>query len=134
MAKKKKKYVSIISDMIRNESGHKREVLKDIKKVNKKAYIEVRKNYFKRDKLYKLLQKTNIWKEGKNLLLDYFTYNDILICSVCGKIIDFRIATLHHNEYHDAELFTPDFVSFIHPKCHSKIHYKKYVPYKNNKK
>lgn len=114
----------IINDMISDEKGHKREILLELKKLNKEAYKVMHSSFRVFKAKYRKLQQTDMWKQAKKLLLEYFTYDNILRCSVCGKVIDSRRCVIHHTEYKNFELFTPFFIKVVHPHCHDKIHNK----------
>ena len=116
----------VINDMIENADGRKKEILIELKKLNKKAYLHMLAPYSTFKPKYQSLQKTKIWTQAKELLIEYFTMIYIVVkCPICKQNTanDF---VLHHEEYHPAELFTPEYVQFIHNKCHSRAHMKWY--------
>lgn len=113
-----------INDMMRASSGRKKEILRTLKKLNRQALEE----YFLAPgwlfgptfkMKYKALQASDIWKQAKALLKEYFDSNT---CSFCNQEQDDWL--LHHFEYVNEEIFSPCFCTFIHKKCHSKIHEK----------
>jgi len=109
-----------INDMMRSTKGHKKEILRELKRLNRLAYEQyfMAPGYlfghtFKAK--YKALQRSTIWKQAKALLREYLEDN---ICPVCKKEQDDWL--LHHAQYVNEEIFTPDFVMFIHKRCHTK--------------
>ena len=120
--KKKKDSHRYINDMIDESKGRKKEILYRLRELNKEAYIIMHSNYFSAKTKYRVLQKQQCWDEGKKLLLEYFTYDNILICSECGKVVDSRRCVIHHTKYKWDEILTPKFITVIHPHCHEKIH------------
>jgi len=120
--KKKEPYRTIINDMIDKSKGRKKEILIELRKLNKEAYLIMHSNYYNAKLKYDLLQKQPCWEEGKKLLLEYFTYDNILVCHECGEVIDSRRCVVHHDSYDWANLFTPIYIKIIHPHCHEKIH------------
>lgn len=104
--------------------------------MNKKA--ELRKLSKKADRIGKILgykrqsyndlQKTEIWRTAKVILLDYVTNNGKkpIICCFCNKPIEKRSkAVLHHKDYNWSDLFNPKSVGFAHKMCHLRHHKKK---------
>jgi len=125
MPKKKKVGSTLIQDMIVSEKeGRKKEILLELQKLNKEAYRIMHSHSRRWGNKYQILQKTEVWKKAKKLLLEYFTFDSILRCEVCGDVIDSRRSVLHHKEYSFFDCFTPRLVIFIHEKCHKKIHEK----------
>jgi hypothetical protein len=118
-----------INDMIREANGRKEEILRELKRLNRLALKEyfLAPGYlfghtFKMK--YKALQKSNIWKRGRELLLEYFELDDCpLHCKECGQILGDDIV-IHHDVYVKEEIFTPDLIRTVSKRCHSKIHYK----------
>jgi len=110
--------------MINKSSGHKRKILLRLRELNKVGYIATKRFFQTLGPKYRSFQKTKEWYEAKKLLIEYFTYDNILKCSICGKVVDSRHCVLHHKKYDFAELFTPIYVSIIHPHCHKIIHKK----------
>jgi len=108
--------------MINESKGRKKEILFRLRELNKEAYIILHSFHFKMSKKYKVLQKQDCWKEAKKLLLEYFTYDNILVCPECGKVIDARRCVVHHKSYKIDEMMSPCFISIVHYKCHEKIH------------
>jgi len=124
MSPKKKRKVTrrYINDMIDENVGRKKEILLRLRVLNKEAYLIMHSNYMSAKIKYRVLQRQSCWTEGKRLILEYFTYDSILKCSMCGKVIDSRRCIVHHNEYKWDEIFTPKFINLIHGKCHEKVH------------
>lgn len=120
--KKKKQSHRYINDMIDESKGRKREILLRLRELNKEAWLIMHSSYFNFKTKYRFLQKQACWKEGKRLLLEYFTYDNILICPVCNEVVDSRRCVIHHVEYKQDELMTPFFIRVIHARCHEKIH------------
>jgi len=116
-----------INDMIKDSQGRKKELLKQLKKLNLLAL----KNYFLAPghvyghsfkQKYQALQRSEIWKKAKQLTLEYKKECNIYTCSECGRPIRSDRCTLHHREYDQNEIFSPCFVSLIHNGCHGRIH------------
>jgi len=116
--------MTIISDMIDIEKGRKREILLRLRELNKEAYIITHGHYKKLGPKYKELQLSDTWKEAKKLLIEYFIYDGILRCFVCGNVVDSRYNVMHHTKYDFAELFTPCHIKIVHHHCHKIIHNK----------
>ena len=112
--------MTAINDMIRKTDGRRKEILLHLKKLNKKAYLHMRERHkgsFKPK--YRALQRTDTWKEAKKLLIEFTLMNDgYLRCKVCRRQV--QNPTMHHNDYVDAEYFSPPYIDFIHKGCHSK--------------
>jgi len=109
------------------QDGKKREILRELKKLNKEAYQIMVQPYKQFKQKYNELQKTDTWTRAKLLLLEYFsTDNKIIKCNVCNRLDITNDFVLHHEKYVPSELFTPIHVHFIHNKCHLKIHYRKF--------
>lgn len=122
MTKKKKVNHRYINDMIDESKGRKKEILLRLRELNKEAYLIMFRHHFQLKYKYRLLQKQACWREGKKLLLEYFTYDNILKCPICGMVIDSRRCVIHHIEYKLDEILTPKFINVIHPRCHEKTH------------
>lgn len=108
--------------MIDESKGRKKQILLRLRQLNKKAYLIMHSFHYDFKVKYTYLQKQPCWKEGKKLLLEYFTYDGILVCPVCGEVIDSRRCVVHHDEYKVDEIMTPKFIRIVHYKCHEKIH------------
>ncbi len=112
--------------MISKESGRKKEILQELKKLNKAGYEHMMAPFSTFKPKYKALQKSKTWEKAKELLIEYFTLTQFIVkCPICMKNTanDF---VLHHEEYKPSELFTPKFIQFIHKRCHTKTHLKWY--------
>lgn len=120
--KKKKDSHRYINDMIDESKGRKKEILFRLRELNKEAYLIMHSSYYSAKKKYRILQQQSCWQEGKKLLLDFFTYDDILKCPVCKEVVDYRRCIIHHTEYKWDEIFTPKFINVLHGKCHRLIH------------
>lgn len=120
--KKKKDSHRYINDMIDESKGRKKEILFRLRELNKEAYLIMHSSYYSAKYKYNILQKQPCWKEGKKLLLEYFTYDNILVCPVCNEVVDSRRCVIHHLEYKWDEVLTPKFINVVHYKCHEKIH------------
>ena len=71
-------------------------ILKRLKQLNKKAYniMLIPRMTFKQK--YRILQKTPIWKEGRELVLNYFLSDkNTFYCMKCGRQIK-QTFVLHH--------------------------------------
>ena len=118
-----------INDLIHESSGRKEEILRELKKLNRLALKEyfmapgyIFGHTFKMK--YKALQASEIWKQGRDLLIEYFLLKDNpLHCKECGRVLDYDLV-IHHSEYVNMEIFTPDFIKTVGKRCHSKIHRK----------
>lgn len=120
--KKKKDSHRYINDMISETDGRKKEILLRLRELNKEAYLILHSLYFNMKRKYRVLQKQSCWQESKKLLIEYFTYDNILKCSICSKVIDSRRCIIHHNFYKVDEIFSPIFIDIIHSKCHENVH------------
>ena len=112
----------VINDMIDFAEGKQKEILYELKRLNKKAYrlmLLPRRSWKVK---YHLVQKSAYWFRAKELLIDFFTYDDIFRCNVCGKVMNYKQCVMHHKEYRPEELFTPKFIRFLHSHCHGSIH------------
>lgn len=117
-----------INDMIQESSGRKEEILRRLKKLNRQALEEyflapgyIFGHTFKMK--YKALQNSKIWSEARDLIVELrFLENnlDYLKCEKCGRVLSSFI--MHHDEYRNEEIFTPDFVSLIGSRCHALEH------------
>ena len=106
----------------------KRKMLAELKALNKAAYRIMMQSHKTFKQKYTELQSTIIWVKAKLLLMDFFAYNQtIVFCPICKRDNICNDFVLHHDKYVNAELFTPQFVMFVHSKCHSRVHYKKFV-------
>jgi len=114
----------VINDMIENSKGRKKEILLELKKLNLDAWVFMRLNWRHYKEKYNDLQQTDIWKDARKLLVEYFTYDNIFTCGKCGKVMDYRYCSLHHKLYVVEECFTPEHVMFVCSGCHEKIHNK----------
>ena len=117
---------SRIDDMLNTATGRKSEILKELKKLNKSAYLVMTAPYTTFKVKYKLLQQSNEWKKAKWLLREYFTVNDALHCRKCGRMLYSSSFTIHHAKYSVSEIFTPDFIEILDNRCHKRIHLKKW--------
>jgi len=120
--------MTLINDMILLESdAKKRELLRELKRLNKAAYLimmQPGKNFKQK---YTELQSTPTWFKAKLLLMEYFAHGEtIVVCPICNRDNICNDFILHHDKYVNSELFTPKYVMFVHSKCHSHIHYKKF--------
>lgn len=73
---------------------------------------------------YKGLQKTVIWKEGKEHYKQYRLLEvDMLTCDHCGRSLP-KSFHLHHETYSETftNYFTPLFLECLCARCHAKIH------------
>lgn len=116
----------VINDMINQNNGRKKEILQELKKLNKEGYIHMMAPFSTFKPKYKSLQKTKMWERAKALLIEYFIMKEFIVkCHICNKNTanDF---VMHHEVYKPAELFTPKFIQFIHKRCHTKTHLKWY--------
>ena len=78
---------------------------------------------------YRSLLKTDIWKEAKYLLLEYKILGiSYLECPICHQIVDKNHSVLHHTKYNIRKLFKPNYITFVHYKCHEHIHQTKRLP------
>jgi len=108
--------------MIEASEGRKKEILIELKKLNKEAWKkmhEFHKTFFTK---YRLLQKTALWKKAKALLIEYFTYDNILQCPICKNVINYQHCVIHHDKYVQEELFTPHYIKILHVNCHKRLH------------
>ena len=116
-----------INDLLNGSEGNKRQILLELKKLNKEAYQKVfLMAYIRSFKAkYRALQKTQIWKRARQLLMDYFLDGRTnLYCKRCDKLLTRNDCIMHHIEYSLTEIFTPLCVEFIDRECHKKIHKK----------
>lgn len=119
--------MTVIKDIIKNEKdSKKREILRELAKLNNIAYQVMMQPYKQFKQKYAELQKTIEWTRAKILLLEYLSIDDKIIkCDICNRIDVKNDFVLHHEKYDPAELFTPTNIKFIHDKCHQRIHYRK---------
>ena len=115
--------MTVINDMIRNAKGRKLEILKELKKYNKEGYLFMMQPGSTFKPKYRSLQKTDMWKKAKDLLLEYFKIEQgILKCGICGQYL--KKPVMHHVKYDPINLFTPIYIQMISVYCHSKEHSK----------
>lgn len=106
----------------------KRAILAELKSLNNVAYRAMMQSHKTFKQKYTELQTTPIWFKAKLLLMDFFAYNQtIVVCPICKRENVCNDFVLHHDKYVNAELFTPQFVMFVHSKCHSRVHYKRFI-------
>jgi len=92
-------------------------------KYNKFARKFMKKRSFNYKTVYARLTKTEDWRNGKALLIEYFSLsNDKFICPVCETEVNPYASTMYHNVYDNRKLFDPRYVSFLHYKCHDEHH------------
>jgi len=105
--------------LLSNSTEKQKAILKELAKYNKFARKFLKKRSFNYKTAYARLTKTEKWREGKALVIEYFTLtNDNFICSVCETEVNPYASTMHHNVYDNRKLFDPQNVSFLHYKCH----------------
>jgi len=109
--------------MIKDSTGRKLEILKELKKLNKAAYLIMMAPYTTFKIKYGMLQKTYEWKKAKILLKEYFTLEGPLQCAMCGRMLSNHF-TVNHKEYNPSQIFTPDFVEILDNRCHGRYHNK----------
>lgn len=109
------------------KGGRQLEILIRLKTLNKQAFLHMRQFGKSYKQKYREMWKTEFWKEGKELLREYFKLENSgkLYCYECKKEIKGK-GILHHIDfYNNLNLFTPLYVGFLcSNKCHSKIHEK----------
>jgi len=114
-----------IQDMINQcEDERKREILERLKLLNRDArqFMEMTRGSWKYR--YNQLQRTDIWREARQLIIEYFTTRDGLYCDHCGYKIH-KYIVLHHDPqfYSKSNLFTPGlYCALIHRGCHKEVH------------
>ena len=98
-------------------------ILKELAKYNKFARKFLKKRSFNYKVAYTRLTKTENWRKAKILVIEYFSLsNNTFICPVCKTEINPYASTMHHNIYDNRKLFNPQYVSFLHYKCHDAHH------------
>ncbi len=98
-------------------------ILKELAKYNKFARKFLKKRSFNYKVAYARLTKTEDWRKGKALVIEYFSLaNNKFICPVCETEVNPYSSTMHHNVYDNRRLFEPKYVSFLHYKCHDAHH------------
>ena len=106
-----------------NIEGKQKTILKELAKYNKFARKFIKKRSFNYKAAYSRLVKTEDWKKGKALVIEYFSLtNNKFICPVCELEANPYASTMHHNVYDNRKLFDPKNVSFLHYKCHDLHH------------
>ena len=109
-----------------NSAEKQKAILKELTKYNKFAQKFIKKRSFNYKTAYARLTKTEKWREGKALVIEYFSLaNDKFICPVCETEVNPYASTMHHNVYDNRKLFDPKNVSFLHYKCHDQHHQQK---------
>lgn len=89
-----------------------------------KAYNFMWKRDFDK-KSYGQLQKSEIWKRAKEILIAKKTrnYRKMLKCFFCKRAIKYKQSiVLHHKNYDWNKLFKARYTRFSHFKCHKKFH------------
>lgn len=77
------------------------------------------------NKRYTSFQRTKIWKEAREIVIEY--YKELRghdKCS-CGK--EMNPAVMHHRHYHGMGWFDLTVVTIICKTCHARVHRKKWV-------
>jgi len=106
-----------------NNSEKQKVILKELAKYNKFARKFMKKRSFNYKAAYSRLVKTEDWKKGKALVIEYCSLsNNKFICPVCETEVNPYASTMHHNVYDNRKLFDPRNVSFLHYKCHDDHH------------
>ena len=106
---------------------------KQIKRSNYAVRVFMKMQYYQPGS-YRKLQTTKIWSNAKNQLLHYHELKfHQFICFKCGQVITSN-PVLHHKKYNWKKLFAPQYISFVHQKCHNTVHslkrgYKKSLNY-----
>ena len=115
-----------IDRMLLNESNEEtKKILRRIKHANNDGFRQMRGEYRQFGPKYWRLQKTSIWRDGKQLNIQYRISQDKLDCPLCGYKLNFTRCTLHHIlPYDTLELFTPSKVQITHNSCHQDFHEK----------
>ena len=114
-----------IIDMWKQETDPvRKEILDKLAYINKDAHKYMKGQHKSWKQKYRALQKTLIWKEGKQLLKQYFFEDNPVRCQMCGRLL--TKWTLHHDEdfYSSLNLFTPPYVKIICGACHKEVHSK----------
>ena len=109
-----------------NNADKQKAILKELATYNKFARKFMKKRSFNYKVAYERLTKTEDWRKGKALVIEYFSLsNPVFICSVCGTELNPYASTMHHNIYDNRKLFDPKNISFLHYKCHDEHHQQK---------
>lgn len=104
-----------------NKDSEKR-IKNQLKAINKEAYRFMKYGLTWKAR-YSLLQKTEIWQEGKKLLLEYAQLKSSpIFCSFCNQPLDPHRTILHHRIYNKRKLFSPRHTQFVHYQCHHQYH------------
>lgn len=111
-----------INGLISSATGRKREILIELKSLNNKAENYMKTPNARYGNKYTLLQDTKMWRDAKKLILEYF--DNTMSCKMCGKQLDHSDCIMHHSFYCLQELFSPQNITFLHDKCHEKVHEK----------
>lgn len=119
-----------INELIREASGRQLEILLELKKLNKLAYLHM-KQFSKNWKTkYREMWRKPFWRRARILLKEYFTIenNGKFVCHDCGKELG-KSFVVHHDEgfykgAFQANIFTPLYIKILDNSCHSKIHKK----------
>lgn len=100
-----------------------RKILRQLKRVNNEAFRQMMGEHRTFGPKYYRLQRTSIWRDGKQLNIQYRVSVNELDCPLCGYKLNFQRCTLHHIlPYDTLELFTPTKVQLIHNSCHQDFH------------
>ena len=114
----------VINDMINQARGVERQILLKLKHQSKLAFDFIEnnrtpcksKNYTYNAKLC----KNTIHQDAKKLLATYYELKGMTHCEACGEVIRGK-KLYHHLSYKNyEELYTPDLLWQIHPRCHQK--------------
>ena len=102
-----------------------KKILRALKHLSNDAHLMMMGEYQVFGPKYHQLQRTPIWKKGKQLVIQYKIIKGKIKCPICNTQLNFQKCTLHHIlSYDTLELFTPTKVQLIHNRCHQKHHKK----------
>jgi len=106
-----------------NNTDRQKAILKELATYNKFARKFMKKRSFNYKIAYEQLTKTENWRKGKALVIEYFSIsNPVFTCPVCGTELNPHASTMQHDIYDNRKLFDPKNVSFLHYKCHDDYH------------
>lgn len=101
-----------------------KKLLRRLKYLSNEGYLIMMGEYQTFSPKYKALQKTDLWREAKQLFIQYLISKNKLNCSICNTPLNFQRCTMHHAKYIPLEPFCPTYLRIIHNSCHQKHHKK----------
>ena len=111
--------------LLEEKSIETKKLLKKLKHLSNDGFLFMMGEYQLFGPKYHALQYTPIWKEAKQVFIQYLINKKQFKCPICNTTLNFQRCTMHHAKYKPLELFCPTFLQILHNGCHSDFHQKK---------